>query len=81
MDFSKAYDAINRTLLWTKLANIGLNGKVHQSQKALYTNVNCSVRINGYLTEWFSVLSGLKQGCLLSPLLFNLFLPIIVAKL
>ena len=68
-----AYDAINRTLLWTKLANIGLNGKVLQSLKALYTNVNRSVRINGYLTDWFPVLSGLKQGCLLSPLLFNLF--------
>ena len=73
MDFRKAYDAINRTLLWTKLANKGLNGKILQSLKALYTNVNCSVRINGYLTDWFPVLSGLKQGCLLSPLLSNLF--------
>ena len=52
---------------------MGLIGRVLQSLKALYTNVNCSVRINGYLTDWFPVLSGLKQGCLLSPLLFNLF--------
>ena len=50
VDFRKACDAIDMTLLWTKLANIGLNRNVLQSLKALYTNVNCSVRINGYLT-------------------------------
>lgn len=44
-----------------------------QSLRALYNNVNCSVRINGHLTDWFTVNSGLKQGCLLSPLIFNLF--------
>lgn len=73
VDFRKAYDAINRTLLWRKLSNIGLKGKMFQSLRALYNNVNCSVRINGHLTDWFTVNSGLKQGCLLSPLIFNLF--------
>lgn len=73
VDFRKACDAIDRTLLWRKLSNMGLNGKIFQSLKALYGNVKCSVRLNGHLTDWFPVTSGLKQGCLLSPLIFNLF--------
>ena len=73
VDFRKAYDTINRALLWSKLVNIGLNGKIFQSLKSLYSNVNCCVRVNGYMTDWFPVLSGYKQGCLLSPLIFNLF--------
>ena len=37
-------------------------------------DVKCSVRINGHYSKWFSVDSGVKQGCLLSPMIFNLFL-------
>ena len=42
--------------------------------KAIYKDVSCCVRINGMKTDFLHVSSGLKQGCLLSPLLFNLFL-------
>ena len=42
--------------------------------KAIYNNVKCSVRINGHLTDWFSINTGQKQGYLLSPVLFNLFM-------
>ena len=34
----------------------------------------CSVRVNGKQTRWFNVESGLRQGCILSPLLFNLYI-------
>ena len=37
-------------------------------------NVQCSVRVNGRLTEWFKVGCGLKQGCSLSSMLFNLYI-------
>ena len=65
---------MNRNLLWSKLSQLGISGKFFSNLKAIYNNVKCSVRINGHLTDWFSVNTGLKQGCLLSPVLFNLFM-------
>lgn len=41
---------------------------------SLYTGVKYCVRLNGSVTQWFNVRCGLKQGCLLSPLLFNIFI-------
>ena len=49
--------------------------------KSLYTAVSPCVRINGYYTEWFDVTSGLRQGCSLSPLLFNIFINDIALKI
>ena len=72
IDFSKAYDRINRDLLWSKLQLQGLNGHMLNILKAIYNDVRCCVRINGTNTDWFQVTSGLKQGCLLSPLVFNM---------
>ncbi len=42
--------------------------------KSIYCNVQCSVRLNGVLSDWFSATMGLKQGCLLSPLLFSIYI-------
>ena len=73
VDFRKAYDNVNRSLMWDKLRQIGINGKMYNNLRAIYDYVKCSVRINGHHTDWFNVNAGLKQGCLLSPILFNLF--------
>ena len=41
---------------------IGINGKFSNSLKSIYENVNCSERLNGHYTDWFDVISGLRQG-------------------
>ena len=74
IDFSKAYDRIDRTLLWHKLEQFGISDDFLKTLQALYADVKCSVRVNNTLTDWFNVSMGLKQGCILSPQLFNAFL-------
>ena len=73
IDFRKAYDCINRDILWAKLDSIGVSGKLFNAVKSLYASVASCVRINNLTTDWFDVSCGLRQGCCLSPLLFNLF--------
>ena len=73
VDFSKAYDKINRNKLWKKLAAFGINDKFLNALKALYKDVQCCVKVNGVKSRWFPVNIGLKQGCTLSPTLFNLY--------
>ena len=74
MDFKKAYDSIDRSLLWSKLTMMGVKGKLLDSLRSIYEQVKYCVKVNGYKTDWFDVSVGLKQGCLLSPVLFNLFI-------
>ena len=74
IDFRKAYDTINRNILWKRLSNIGISGKMFSAIKSLYLSVRSCVRVNSYKTDWFDVQCGLRQGCVLSPLLFNLFI-------
>lgn len=74
IDFKKAYDTINRTILWNRLSDIGLTGKMFDAVKSLYISVKSCVRVNNLKTEWFDIKCGLRQGCILSPLLFNLFI-------
>ena len=76
IDFSKAYDHINRSLLWQKLERLGLHGNILNAMKSLYSDVRCCVKLGmgSLCTEWFKVNSGLRQGCLISPLMFNIYI-------
>ena len=75
VDFSKAYDCVNRRkLLYLLLKKTGIHGKMFSTLRSMYSNVKSSVRIDSKITEYFDCFSGVKQGCVLSPLLFSLFL-------
>ena len=81
IDFRKAYDNINRNLLFEKMRHLGINGSMYKTLIAIYDNVRCSVRLNGIYTEWFEVKCGLKQGCALSSILFNLYINDLLQRL
>lgn len=74
VDFSKAFDTVQRHKLLYVLSNYGLQGKLFNIIKSMYCDVRCSVRIRSNITEYFSCHTGVRQGCILSPLLFIIFI-------
>ena len=74
IDFHKAYDSICHHLLWEKLKLCGISGVPLQILQMLYNNITSEVRISHHTTEPFVVTRGLRQGCVLSPTLFNIYI-------
>ena len=79
--FKKAYDFVDRDITWRRLNNLGIHGKFFSAIKALYNSVSVCIRLNEICLDWFNINVGLRQGCLLSPILFNLFIDDLACKL
>ena len=60
--------------LWHKMRQYGVEEKFARVCKGLYSGVETRVVLNGRKSRWFAVEWGLRQGCPLSPLLFNFYL-------
>ena len=74
IDFKKAYDTVDRSKLFRRLQSIGINGVFLNNLKAMYETISYKIKLkDGYLDPISSNL-GLKQGCPLSPMLFNLYI-------
>ena len=74
MDFSKAYDSIWREALFEKLLGYGVSTNFVSLLKNMYEKTKLSVRLVRGKTKLFSSNVGLKQGCNMSPILFNFFI-------
>ena len=81
IDFKSAFDTIWRKALWKMMRSIGIDQKIIRIIENLYKDTECAVVIEGNLTNWFNVRVGVRQGCLLSPTLFNIFLDFVMADL
>ena len=81
VDFKAAFDTVWRKALWKMMIAIGIDPKIVRIIESLYNETECAVVIDGQLTEWFAVKIGLRQGCLLSPILFNIFLEFVMKEL
>ena len=74
IDFKKAYDTVNRETLLNRIQNLGINGLLYKNIAAMYRKTEYLVKIgNGHL-EAINSNIGLKQGCPLSPMLFNIYI-------
>ena len=74
IDFKSAFDNVNRKLLFNKLNALGIDGRFLNIVIAMYSNLKAVVKCNNGLTPEFQCTNGVRQGCNLSPLLFNLFI-------
>ena len=74
VDLRKAFDSIYRNGLYFKLNRLGVNAKMLRIIRDMYTNVKACVRGCNSYSEYFECAIGLKQGEVISPLLFSLFL-------
>ena len=74
VDFKKAFDSIPRHKLFQKLLNHNTTGRFYECLVSIYTNDIACVKIGDHITPVFLANQGVKQGCILSPTLFNIFL-------
>ena len=74
VDFEKAFDTIPRDLLFKKLFNMGINGNFFNILKHLYNDDTASLKMQNKISKPFRTNQGVRQGCVLSPLLFNLYM-------
>ena len=74
MDLEKAYDRVNRSAMWKVLEQYGVSGKLLQAVKSFYVESEACVRVCRQESDWFGVKVGLRQGCVMSPWLFNVFI-------
>ena len=70
VDFEKAFDSIDRGVIWRLMEHHGIPQKMIKLIQQLYENSSCQVIHNGKLSDHFEVKTGVRQGCLLSPLIF-----------
>ena len=74
LDVAKAYDRVWRDGLWFQLSQYGIRGKMWRVLKNIYKTVESCILLGNNRTDFFQVEVGLRQGCLLSPILFDIFI-------
>jgi hypothetical protein len=74
IDVQKAYDRVWRDGLWKRLWDSGIRGKMWRVIQNMYSEVTSCVMVDGEKTEWFDTSMGVRQGCVLSPVLYSIFI-------
>ena len=78
VDFTKAFDTVNRDLLYGILGRLGCPAKFVRIIKKLYTNAHARLVVHGELTSPFEYNSGVKQGCKLAPTLYGIYAAVLL---
>ena len=74
VDFSKAFDSIPRDRMFQKLLDIGITGKFYDIIKYIYDGDQVCIKLGNQITPLIKTAMGVRQGCVLSPLLFNIYM-------
>ena len=73
IDYSKAFDSVNHNHLFDTMIKMGFPTHLVSLIAALYDNQKATIRWNGEHCDFFKIGKGVRQGCILSPHLFNIY--------
>ena len=73
IDCTKAFDSVDHNKLWEILQEMGIPDHLTCLLRSLYSGQEATVKTGHGATDWFQVGKGVRQGCILSPCLFNLY--------
>jgi len=73
IDYAKAFDCVDHNKLWKILKEMGIPDHLTCLLRILYAGQEARVRTGHGTTDWFQIGKGVRQGCILSPCLFNLY--------
>ena len=73
IDFAKAFDCVDHNKLWKIMKEMGVPDHMTCLLRNLYADREATVRTGRGTTVWFQIGKGVRQGCILSPCLFNLY--------
>ena len=79
-DYAKAFDCVGHNKLWKILRKMGISDHLTCLLRNLYAGEEAIVRIGHGTADWFQIGKGIRQGCILSPCLFNLYAEYIMRK-
>ena len=77
LDAEKAFDKIQHPFMIKVLERSGIQGPYLNIIKAIYSKPVANIKVNGEKLETIPLRSGTRQGCLLSPYLFNIVLEVL----
>ena len=80
IDFKKTFDRVWHEALWATMRKYNINASIIRAIENLYDKAQSAVLFNGSTGEWFRTTVGVRQGCLLSSTLFNIFLERIMCE-
>ena len=73
IDYTKAFDCVDHNKLWKILKEMGIPDHLICLLRNLYAGQEATVRTGHGTTDWFQIGKEVRQGCILSPCLFNLY--------
>ena len=73
IDYAKAFDCVDHNKLWKILKEKGIPDHLTCLLRNLYAGQEAIVRTGHGTTDWFQIGKGVRQGCILSPCLFNFY--------
>ena len=73
IDYAKAFDCVDHSKLWEILKEMGIPDHLICLLRNIYAGQEVTVRTGHGTTDWFQIGKGVRQGCILSPCLFNLY--------